>query len=192
MDKNGAENHEALAREVIGDLLALMHIEGTVDALEEADDQIYMHLSSPDAGRLIGKNAQTLDALQYVLNRVLIARAPDMPKCMLDIERYRERQKDKLREKALKAAARAVETGRPYTFDPMSSFDRRTIHQALADRDDVETVSEPAETGRWKRLIVRPTNPDNFQAPEDEEPEDEDDAQPNFEESKPTEDAETD
>jgi len=89
-------------------LLDLMEIEGEVQALVNAEE-VLLQVSSVDAGRLIGRGARVMDALQYLLNRILHRRDPDVARCIVDVEQYRERKRERLEESASQAADR-VET----------------------------------------------------------------------------------
>lgn len=160
------------ARELIGSLLRLMEIEGSINRAEMESDQLMIHVESPDAGRLIGKGAQALDSFQYLVNRLMIAADEAAPRCVIDVGRYRERHRDKLLDRAFKAADEVERTGEGYRFEPMSSYDRRIIHQALESRTDVTTTSESSAQHRWKQLVVQPVESERLPA---EEPEEEDD-----------------
>ena len=74
----------------------------------------------------------------------------------MDVERYRERKKDRLLQQALEAAEEVRQTGRAVTLPPMGASDRRVIHQALRDNTLVHTQSgEPDEHGQ-KRVVISP------------------------------------
>ncbi len=147
------------AWEVLATLLDFLEIDAKVEVFED-DDQLLLHIESPDAGRLIGRGAQTLNALQFVVNRILVKQYEDAPRCQVDAARYRERRKDQLIEKAIYAADRVQRTGTPYRFDTMNAFDRRIVHQALANDPHVITVSEGDDCQPWKTLVVKPADDD--------------------------------
>ena len=139
------------------EILNLMGFEHTVEAFPAPDDEVLLHIESPDAARLIGRNAQVLEALQLVLSRVMRQERKGGDRCqyVVDIERYRERKKDRLLKKALEAAEEARQSGAPVSLPAMGSADRRVVHQALRDIPDVETHSEEDADGkRW--VVVAP------------------------------------
>jgi spoIIIJ-associated protein len=151
---SGKDSSKTAKRE-LETLLGLMGFEATVEVFEQGDEEILLHIEADEAARLIGRGAQVLDALQYLLNRALYKQDAEALHCIVDIERYRERKKDRLLKDAYDAAEKVKRDGRPVKFAPMGAADRRTIHQALKDDPEVETVSDQADDSGKKRLIVR-------------------------------------
>lgn len=152
---SGTSQFTETARKELETILRLMGVEAKVEAFAEAEE-IYLHIESPDAGRLIGKGAYGLEALQYLLNRILIRRFPEVPHSRVDIERYRERRGDRLRREAADAAERVLQTGRPYRFEPLHSFERKIVHQFIKHRDGIASYSEePSSDGRKVLVICR-------------------------------------
>jgi spoIIIJ-associated protein len=135
-------------------LLQLMGFETTVECFEEKDGEILLHVSTPDAALLIGRNGQVLAALQTVINRMIRSAPERRVHYVVDIERYRERRKDKLLKMAYDAAEQVERTGRSVKLPPMTAHDRRIVHQALKDRPGLKTASEPAEEEGEKRVVV--------------------------------------
>lgn len=135
-------------RAVLEELLAKMGMEATVD-VQAGSDAVLASLDGPDAGRLIGRQGQTLDALQYVVNRMLrqppggdsAASPDDHAPVFLDVAGYRERRREMLEAMALRLADKAIAERRPVTVEPMSPRDRRTMHVVLAGVDGVTTRS---------------------------------------------------
>jgi spoIIIJ-associated protein len=142
------------AQTVLRDLLRLMGFEAKVESFDHADNEVLLHIESPDAGRLIGHGAQGLEALQVVINRMTGRQAGQRLHFIVDIERYRERKKDRLLKMALNAAEQVRRTGRPEKLPPMNASERRVIHQALKDRKDVRTWSETLGDKREKQVVV--------------------------------------
>lgn len=141
---------------VLENVLRLMGFEGKVERFDQEDGEILLHVSTPDAGRLIGRNAQVLEALQTVVNRMLRRGEGEGARYLVDVERYRERRKDKLLGMALEAADRAEQTGEPVKLPSMSSRDRRIVHRALTERPGVRTESEEVGEEGEKRVVVFP------------------------------------
>ena len=145
----------AEAKTVLEEILRLMGFEGKIEAFEQVDE-VLLHIESPDAGRLIGRDAQVLDALQTLLYRMLAKKYRQAVRCIVDVERYRERRKDRLLKMAFDAADEALRTGRPVRLPPMDSAERRIVHQALKDRTDVATHSEEVGEHGEKQVVVAP------------------------------------
>lgn len=105
-----------------------------------------------DSGLLIGREGQTLAALQYLASRI-VSRAMNAPvRMQFDVGDYRERQDERLRELALSLAERVRATGRSCSTRPLSSYHRRIIHLTLQNAPDVQTRS--SGEGPLKRVIV--------------------------------------
>lgn len=131
-------------------LLQLMGFEARVEQFEEKDGEVLLHISTADAALLIGRNGQVLSALQTIINRM----ARSGVHYVVDIERYRERRKDKLLKMAFDAAERVERTGHSVKLPPMNAHDRRIIHQALKDRPGIKTASEPGNEEGEKCVVV--------------------------------------
>jgi spoIIIJ-associated protein len=127
------------ARAVVEDLLSRMGMDATVD-VEAGDDAVLASIDGPDSGRLIGRQGQTLDALQYLVNR-MIRDPEDRPPVYIDVAGYRERRREMLEAMALRLADKAITEHRPVTVEPMSPRDRRTMHVVLAKVPGVTTRS---------------------------------------------------
>ena len=131
---------------ILGDkTVAVTILENRVDIQVDCDE---------DSGLLIGREGQTLNALQYITSRI-VSRIMQAPvRVQYNIGDYRERQDDRIREIALGLAERARNTGRPYSTRPMSSYHRRLVHLALQEAPDILTRS--SGEGPLKRVIIQP------------------------------------
>lgn len=103
---------------------------------------------------LIGRNGEVIDAIQYVAAQSVGRAEGGRRRVNVDANGYRARRERMLVELAERAAAEAVEFQEEIELDPMTPHDRRIVHMALKDRDDVVTRSEGEEPRR--RLIVEP------------------------------------
>lgn len=144
------------AREELEKLLCMMGFEAQVELYEQPDGNFLLHIDTEEAAQLIGKHARVLEALQYVLNRILWAAGLKEKFFTVDVARYRERYRDRLLQEAFAAADEVRRSGRTVRLRPMPAADRRVIHRALKDRRDVETVSEETDRPGLKRVVVRP------------------------------------
>jgi len=114
-----------------------------------------LHIATADPGRLIGKHGQTLQHLQFLVNRILQRMDPNAPRVIVDCERYRERQRDDLIKIALEAADKVRRWGEPVRIGPFGAFDRRIIHQHIQKDIELEAVSEGEEDGGRKKMLIR-------------------------------------
>ena len=111
-------------------------------------------VSGDDIGLLIGHHGHTIDAVQHVAQRVVLQAGGSGLRVVVDAAGYRERRAETLRGQADDAAAEALRAGRPVELEPMTSPERRIVHEYLRERGDVETYSEGDEPDR--RLVVAP------------------------------------
>ncbi|HET9435835.1 MAG TPA: RNA-binding cell elongation regulator Jag/EloR [Candidatus Limnocylindrales bacterium] len=103
-------------------------------------------------GALIGRKGERLSALQHLVNLMLSRRMGEWTRVLVDVEDYRGRRERQLRDIALRAAARVLETGKMLQLEPMPALERRWIHLALRDHPDVATQSIGEEPNR--RIVV--------------------------------------
>ncbi|MGD0651482.1 MAG: R3H domain-containing nucleic acid-binding protein [Verrucomicrobiia bacterium] len=141
-------------QEVLQKMLDGLGLQTKVE-LYHMDDAPLLHIATADPGRLIGKYGQTLQHLQFLVNRVLQRLNPDAPRVIVDCERYRERQRDDLIRIALEAADKVRRWGEPVRIGPFGAFDRRIIHLHMQKDSELEAVSEGEEDGGHKRMVIR-------------------------------------
>jgi spoIIIJ-associated protein len=136
------------ARRVTQGILDRMDLEASVE-IRDDDERIVLDIDGPDAGRAIGKKGMTLEALQFLVNKI-VNRDPDERRhVVLDSGDYRERHDNGL----VSMAKRAITSGRPVTLEPMSARDRRVIHVSLAKFPGVSTRSEGEGMDRRLQII---------------------------------------
>lgn len=115
-------------------------------------ERVLLEVDGEDAGFVIGKKGATLDAVQYVLNRIAAGQKTVDRPIHVDAAGYRGRKAESLTELARKLADDARRTKRPVRAEPMNAQDRRILHVALANETDLETLSEGEEPMR--RVVV--------------------------------------
>ena len=120
------------------------------------EDGLLLDVKTDDSGRLIGRQGQTLSDLQYIANRLLFQQDPSVPKIMVDVSGYRAQAREALVKKAMDAAEKVRRWGDVVELEPLSSFDRRIIHQALKDDPTIETHSVEVEGSDKKAILLRP------------------------------------
>ncbi|HKA25952.1 MAG TPA: RNA-binding cell elongation regulator Jag/EloR [Gaiellaceae bacterium] len=121
----------------------------------EADGMIHLSLSASDSGMIIGRRGQTLDAMEHLVSRIVFRDDGERGlRIALDVEGYRQRREESLRELAHRLAGKAKETGAVVTLNPLSPRDRRIVHLALQADPDVTTVSQGE--GSYRRLLITP------------------------------------
>lgn len=115
---------------------------------------VFFMLESEKAALLIGKRGHTLNALQQLAQQILNKSAKSFMILQLDVENYREKRQTALEQLADRMADKAVRTRKTVRFEPMASYERKIIHNALSNRLDIETHSEGTEPNRY--LIIEP------------------------------------
>ncbi len=146
------EEAATLLREMLGKMGLTAEVVAT-----ETEERITLEVKGPETGLIIGKKGQTLDSLQYLVNKIMSKRLgeADGKAISVDAEGYRERRAESLVEMAHKMAEKAKRTGKPVAADPMSAADRRVIHVTLANMAGLTTRSEGE--GIYRHLVVIPT-----------------------------------
>jgi spoIIIJ-associated protein len=140
------------AKDVLRGILDRMGLDADVK-IREDDERIVLDVTGSDAGRAIGKKGQTLDALQFLVNKVVNRFPEGRRHVVVDSGDYRERHDRSLLSMARREAKRAVEQGRTVTLQPMPARDRRLIHLSLAKMTGVTTKSNGEGIGRRIQII---------------------------------------
>lgn len=145
---------EQRVKEVVQTLLRFMQIAPSELTTKRQEDRIFVNVKSPDEGLLIGREGQTLDALQLVVYLMVSRDEHTRVKVTLDVDGYRARAQERLTVEAKRIAAEVKRTGQTYHFRPMDAETRRVVHLVLADDPEVETVSEGE--GVFRKVLLRP------------------------------------
>ncbi len=127
---------------------------------ETQDDRLTLSIEGGNAGILIGRKGQTLDAMQFLTDKIINRKSDARVRVRVDIEGYMETRKDNLKHLAYKMADKAKKTGRPATINQMSPQDRRIVHMALKDDNKVRTQS--MGDGYYRRLVIFPKKKNSF------------------------------
>jgi len=133
---------------------AALGVEARVDVRED-EDAVTATCFAADAGLLIGRHGQTIDAIQYLLNAISHRRGDEPRKeVVVDAAGYRERRRATLESLALRTAEQVRATGEPAELEPMTAVERKVVHLVLKEREGVETRSEGTEPNRY--VVVAP------------------------------------
>jgi spoIIIJ-associated protein len=144
----------AQPQEIVEKILGALGFSVIVEP-HQFDDGLLLNVKTEDAGRLIGRQGQTLADLQYLTNRILFQQDASTPKVTVDVGGYRLQAREALVKKAKEGAEKVRRWGDAVELEPMGSFDRRIVHQTLRDDPDVETQSVEVEGTDKKALILR-------------------------------------
>ncbi len=140
-------------RLILDSVVEAMNLDATVE-LDESPREITGTIAGEDLGRLIGRRGQTIDAVQLVCYRAATRGADERKRVTVDASGYRESRREALTQQAERAAERALESGKEIELEPMTSNERKVVHDHLAERSGIETFSEGEEPDRC--VIVAP------------------------------------
>ncbi len=152
---------------VLSETLRLMGMEAPV-SLDVQGTEAVINLEDTVDGLLIGRKGQTLDALEYLLNRMIARGEEEEAHLVLDAEGYRERRRQSLESLALRLSERAKRRRKTVTLNPLSPRDRRVVHLALEDDPLVATRS--MGRGYFRRLSIVPEEAGNNRRDRDRRP----------------------
>ena len=144
----------AQPKETLEKILASLGFQTTVEE-HKLEEGVLLDVKTDDAGRLIGRQGQTLSDLQYITNRLIFQQDANAPKVMVDVGGYRAQAREALVKKAKDAAEKVRRWGDTVELEPMTAFDRRVVHQALKDDPDVETHSVEVDGTDKKAILLR-------------------------------------
>ncbi len=134
------------------EFFAHLQIEGEVE-VEPREEGVRVNLKTEEGGLWIGRGGRILKALGRLLRLVLKEAGQGL---MLDINDYQKKKIDRLQELAFRMAEKAKSEGRPQVLPYMNAYERRIIHLALKDREDVTAESEGEEP--YRRVVIKPKN----------------------------------
>jgi spoIIIJ-associated protein len=137
----GLDDQVREATAILSQILELMGERGEITTTEEDSEGIELAIKGDGSGLLIGRHGQTLDSLEYLVNRILARRVKDAVPITIDTESYRERRRRQLHRMALSMAEQTKREHAPVTLDPMPPRDRRIVHLALKDDPLITTRS---------------------------------------------------
>jgi len=141
------------ARALLQEIVMLIGSEARVEIRETAEGA-GLAIAGDETGILIGRRGQTLDALEYVVNRMVARDDGQAARISIDSQNYRARRREALTALAHRLAEQARRRGKPVTLNPMSPRDRRIVHLALQDTPALTTRS--LGTGYFRKLVIVP------------------------------------
>ena len=146
------EEIAATAKDFVSGLLESIGLSAEVTSTVE-DDSATIDVTGDDLGVLIGRRGQTLDALQELARTAVQRRLRSRVRLMVDVEGYRARRRDTLADYARSIADRAKERGTEIELEPMSSWDRKIVHDAVSEIEGVSSFSEGVDPNR--KVVIR-------------------------------------
>jgi len=163
---SGEENGVAVAKEALENILALIPMEGTSVLAQQVDGTINLNIEGDKSGLLIGRKGRTLDALQFIVNKIVNKSLEKRTRVLVDSENYRQRREDFLVQMALRMGDKAKKTRKPVATNLLNPHDRRIVHLAL--RDDNELGTKGRGEGILKKVIIIPKRYNSSKSPKRE------------------------
>jgi spoIIIJ-associated protein len=148
-----------MAATIVDDMLRMFDIDAGINLREPVtpgdglgSSLAVIDISGDDLGVLIGRRGETLLNMQYLVNLIVSRRFPDQGGVTIDVEHYRHRREEQVVDLATRMADRVKENGTPITLEPMPAAERRLVHLALADDDEIETHS--TGDGEQRKVVI--------------------------------------
>ena len=143
------------------ELLGLLGVDGSavlqpppVVEGEEPNESISLNIEGDDLGILIGRRGQTLSCLQYIVRLIIGHQKKSWLPVIIDVEGYKQRRYQALQVFARQMAEQVNAKNMSFTLEPMSAYERRIIHLALAEHQDV--ITESIGQGESRRVVILP------------------------------------
>ncbi len=143
-----------VAKEALEKILALIPMEETTVRAEHVDGSIVLSIEGDKSGLLIGRKGRTLDALQFIVNKIVNKTLESRARVVVDSENYRERRREFLVQMAVSMGEKAKKTQRPVGTNLLNPHDRRIVHLALREDDELSTKGKG--DGVLKKVIILP------------------------------------
>ncbi|HVM71523.1 MAG TPA: RNA-binding cell elongation regulator Jag/EloR [Anaerolineales bacterium] len=149
-----------VSRQTVAELLEKMKVQARVevrygDPDEEGQRPVLVDIHGSDLGILIGRRAEILNAMQYIVNLIVSKQVAHWVQVLLDVEGYRARRDRQLRQMANRMADQAIKTGRRQVLEPMPASERRIVHLTLRDHPKVTTQSIGEEPARKVTIVPK-------------------------------------
>jgi spoIIIJ-associated protein len=160
-EKGNEDESVTEAAGVLKKILSLLGVQASVEIgssqlieEDEATNPVFLNIVGEDAGSLIGRRGQTLDSIQYLVRLISSKQARPGTPVMIDIQEYKKHHYEDLRTMALNVASQVKARKSSIRLEPMSPFERRIVHMALASDPDVTT--ESIGEGEMRKVVVYP------------------------------------
>jgi spoIIIJ-associated protein len=149
-----------VSRQTVAELLEKMKIPARIevrygDPDEEGQKPVLVDIHGDDLGVLIGRRAEILNAMQYIVNLIVSKQVEHWVQVVVDVEGYRARRERQLRQMANRMADQAIKTGRRQVLEPMPASERRVVHLELRDHPKVATQSIGEEPARKVTIVPK-------------------------------------
>jgi len=151
---------EDLVYELLSQMLLKLDIEAEIelswlDDQEDGESPLNLNVVGEDLGILIGRNGETLASIQYLIRLMVNQELHRWKNIVIDVDGYKQRRAEQLSQLAHRLAEQVVSSGRPASLEPMPASERRLIHIALRDHEQVYTASIGEESRRKVQILPK-------------------------------------
>lgn len=145
-------------KELLDTMLGFLGFVVQIEEMQNESGSLVLQIYTEESARLIGHDGETLEAMQFLLNRLIQSKDKDASKVTVDCEHYRSMREDMIVQRVRELAERVRITGRSLQLEPMNSYERRIVHNAFKDDPDVATWS-PSDSARIKQITLLKRQP---------------------------------
>lgn len=138
---------------ILKELFKITGDDGIEYKIEKGKNQINLTITGDKVSHLIGYKGKTIESFQSLLNAMLQRENEESAKVFVEVNDYKKRKEEKLKNLANKMANNVIKFRKPIRLEPMSAYERLIIHTELAKRDDVETESQGEKPRR--RVVIK-------------------------------------
>lgn len=151
-------------KELLDTMLGYLGFVVEIEETQSEGGNFTLQIYTEESARVIGHEGETLEAIQFLLNRLIQAKDRDAAKVIVDCEHYRSMREDKIVHRVREIAERVRISGRSLQLEPMNSYERRIVHNAFKDDPDVATWS-PNDSARIKQITLIKRQPKREPSP---------------------------
>ena len=151
---------EDLAFDLLSQMLQHLDIEAEIELSwledeEDGDRPLNLNVVGDDLGILIGRNGETLASIQYLIRLMVNQELHSWKNIVIDIDSYKQRRAEQLNQMAHRLAEQVVASGRPASLEPMPASERRLVHMALRNHQQVYTASTGEDQRRKVQILLK-------------------------------------
>ena len=150
--QNNLEN-EQKAENFLKEILLKLDVQAEIEKEYGDKESVIYTIKTQNSKKVIGLKGETIDSLQTLISAIVNTNKKDHVRVVVDCEGYRERREESLVKLAKKVADSAIEKGRKLALEPMSAYERRVVHAALIDNENVKTESLGKDPERYVVVI---------------------------------------
>ncbi len=140
-------------KELLDTILGYLGFVVQIDETQSEGGNQTLQIYTEEADRIIGHDGETLEAIQFLVNRLIQSKDKTAPKVIVDCEMYRSMREDRIVQRVRELAERVRISGRSLQLEPMNSYERRIVHNAFKDDPHVATWS-PSDSARIKQITL--------------------------------------